>query len=351
MRLITAACLPLFCIHRRRWSSMFLLFSFLLLLFLTLSGYLEECLSRALPIFYPNPTQISSFRLSSVPLPPFLLSPANACSPPPLLLILVSSAASHRDRRDAIRQTWGSLSSATASSSLTLFVLAVPSKPEERSALEHEAVTHRDIIQANFMDSYRNLTLKTLTGLAWTLQKCQGAQFVLKTDDDVFVNTLALSTFLREQHGIRYFGRIHWHAAALRDPEHRHYTPYELYPSDYFPLYCGGTGYILSYGAVGHLLQEAGNGPWLSIEDTYIGILAKAAGVAPQHVAKIAGVSSIPHSRCCYQTMFNSHRLTPRGMQEAWNMLKDEDHWCPPLTLLYCRTFGLLLDKGDTGES
>ncbi|KAM5146749.1 beta-1,3-galactosyltransferase 4-like [Mantella aurantiaca] len=353
MRPITAACLRFFCIHRRRWSSMFLLFSsFLLLLFLSLSGYLEECLSRALPIFYPNPSQISPSRLSSVPLPPFLLSPANACSPPPLLLILVSSAPSHRDRRDAIRQTWGSLSSATASSSLTLFVLAVPDKPEERSALVHEAVTHGDIIQANFTDSYRNLTLKTLIGLSWTLQKCQGAQFLLKTDDDVFVNTLALTTFLREQHGLRYFGRIHWQVAPFRNPENRHYTPHELYPSDHFPPYCSGTGYILSYGAAGHLLQEAGNGPWPSLEDAYIGILAKAAGIAPQHVAKIAGASSIPHNRCCYRTMFTSHRLTPRGMQEAWNMLKEEeDHWCPPLTLLFCRTFGLPLDKEDNGAS
>ncbi|XP_018413612.1 PREDICTED: beta-1,3-galactosyltransferase 4 [Nanorana parkeri] len=353
MRSITAACLRLFCFHRRRWSSMFLLLiSCLLLLFLSFSGYLEECLSRALPIFYPNPSPLSPSRLSSIPVPPFLLSPANACSPPPLLLILVSSAPSHRDRRDGIRQTWGSLSSATASSSLTLFVLAVPDKAEERSALVHEAVTHGDIIQANFTDSYRNLTIKTLTGLAWAVQKCQGARFVLKTDDDVFVNTLALSSFLKDQQGLRYLGRVHWHVAPLRDPENRHYTARELYTGSHFPPYCSGTGYILSHGAVGHLLQEAGNGPWPSLEDVYIGILAKQAGIAPRQVAKIAGASSIPHNSCCYRTMFTSHKLTPRGMQEAWNMVKgEEEHWCPPLTLLFCRSFGQPLDKGENGDS
>nr|DBA20446.1 TPA: hypothetical protein GDO54_017223 [Pyxicephalus adspersus] len=322
--------------------------SLLLLLFLSLSGYLEECLCRALPIFYPNPTRISSTRISSIPVPPLLLSPANACSPPPLLLILVSSAPSHRDRRDAIRQTWGGLASATASSSLTLFVLAVPDKAEERSALVHEAVTHGDIIQANFTDSYRNLTLKTLTGLVWALQKCQGAQFLLKTDDDVFVNTLALSAFLKERQGLQYLGRIHWRVAPFRDPENRHYTSHEIYASDHFPPYCSGTSYFLSLGAAGHILQEAGNGPWPPLEDVYVGILAKAAGIAPQHVAKIAGSASIPHNSCCYRTMYTSHRLTPQGMQEAWNMLKEtEDHWCPPLTLLFCRTFGQPLDKGE----
>lgn len=354
MRPLIGACLRLFCIHRRRWSSMFLLISsLLLLLFLSLSGYLEECLSRTLPIFYPNPSQLSSSRLASIPLPPFLLSPANACSPPPLLLVLVSSAPSHRDRRDAIRQTWGSLSSATSSSSLTLFVLAVPDKAEERSALVHEAVAHGDIIQANFTDSYRNLTLKTLTGLVWALQKCQGARFLLKTDDDVFINTPALSAFLKEQHQeLQYLGRIHWHAPVFRDPENRHYVSHDLYAGDHFPPYCSGTGYILSLGAAGHLLQEAGNGPWPAVEDVYTGILAKAAGIAPRHVAKIAGSASIPHNSCCYRTMFTSHQLTPRGMQEAWNMLKEEeDHWCPPLTLLFCRTFGQPLDSGENGAT
>lgn len=324
---------------------MFLLISsLLLLLFLSLSGYLEECLSRALPIFYPNPSQLSSSRLASIPLPPFLLFPANACSPPPLLLVLVSSAPSHRDRRDAIRKTWGSLSSATSSSSLTLFVLAVPDKAEERSALVHEAVAHGDIIQANFTDSYRNLTLKTLTGMVWALKKCQGARFLLKTDDDVFINTPALSAFLKEQHQeLQYFGRINWHVPAFRNPENRHYVSHELYAGDHYPPYCDGAGYILSLGAARHLLQEAGNGPWPAVEDVYTGILAKAAGIAPRHIAKISDGPSIPHNSCCYRTMFTSHQLTPRGMQEAWNMLNEEgDHWCPPLTLLFCKTFGSL---------
>ncbi|XP_068106284.1 beta-1,3-galactosyltransferase 4 [Hyperolius riggenbachi] len=350
---ITALCLRLFVIHRRRWSSIFVVVSsLLLLLFLSLSGYLEVFFSRTLPIFYPNPTQLSPSRLANVPLPPFLLSPANACSPPPLLLILVSSAPSHRDRRDAIRQTWGSLSSSTASSSLTLFLLAVPETAEERSALVHEAVTHGDIIQANFTDSYRNLTVKTLTGFTWALQKCQGAQFLLKTDDDVFVNTLALATFLRPQRGLLYFGRVHWHAAPFRDPENRHYTSNQMFSSNYFPPYCSGTGYVVSHDAAGHILQEAGSGPWITVEDVYVGILAKAAGVAPQHVARIAGSASIPHNICCYKTMFTSHQLTPRGMREAWNMLKEaKDHWCPPLTLLFCRTFGQPLDNAGNGDN
>ncbi|KAM9323862.1 beta-1,3-galactosyltransferase 4 [Gastrophryne carolinensis] len=353
MQLITGARRRLFLLNRRRWSSIFIIVtSLLLLLVFSFSGYAEECLSRTLLVFYPNPSPDSSLQLSGVPVPPLLLSPASACSSAPFLLILVPSAPSHRDRRDTIRQTWGSPSSSAASSSLTLFVLGVPGTVEGRSALLHEAVTHGDIIQANFTDSYRNLTLKTLTALTWALRKCQGAKFLLKADDDVFVNTPALSAFLQDQRGLGYFGRVHWRVAPFRDLEHRHYVSPDIYAGDYFPPYCSGTAYVLSFGVIGHIVQKVGSGPWPTVEDVFIGILAKAAGITPQHVSKMAGSMVAPHNRCCYQTMFTSHGMEPRSMREAWNMVNAaEDHWCPPLTLLFCRTFGKTVEDGKNSVS
>ncbi|XP_044124819.1 beta-1,3-galactosyltransferase 4 [Bufo gargarizans] len=333
---------------RRRWPLIFLLAS--LMFFLSVMGYLEEFLSGILSIFYSMPSPVSSPRVLNVPIPPFLLSPARACSLPPFLLILVSSAPSHRDRRDAIRQTWGNLASSTASSSLTLFVLAVPKSPEERAALMHEAVTHRDIIQANFSDSYRNLTLKTITGLTWALEKCRGARFLLKTDDDVFVNTVHLSQFLQSESGLHYMGRLHWHVSPYRDPENRHYVSQEMYGGNYFPPYCSGTGYVLSSEAAALILGQLPSGPWPAVEDVYVGILAKAAGIAPRHVVKIAGSMSVPHTPCCYRIMFTSHGLMPEGMQEAWEMLKAaENRWCPSLSMLFCKVFGQMLEKGSEG--
>ncbi|XP_071981545.1 beta-1,3-galactosyltransferase 4 [Engystomops pustulosus] len=345
MLLCPTACLRLLLLHRRRWPLLFLGVS--LILFFQVSGYLEELFSGILSIFYSTQSYVSP-RVLNVPIPPFLLSPASTCSSPPFLLILVSSAPTHRDRRDAIRQTWGGLASATASSSLTLFVLAVPKSPEERAALMHEAVTHRDMIQANFTDSYRNLTLKTITGLTWALEKCRGARYLLKTDDDVFVNTLILTRFLRGESGPQYMGRLHWHVRPDRDPDSRHYVPQKLYDGKYFPPYCSGTGYILSYDAAGLILEQVRSGPWPPLEDVYVGILAQAAGIAPRHIAKIAGSMSVPHSTCCYRTMFTSHGMTPKGMQEAWNMLKEAaEHWCPPLVMFYCKVFGQLVENGE----
>ena len=46
----------------------------------------------------------------------------------------------------------------------------------------------RPIQLAFFQDSYHNLTLKTVMGLKWVKDHCSQARFVMKTDDDIFVN-------------------------------------------------------------------------------------------------------------------------------------------------------------------
>lgn len=61
-----------------------------------------------------------------------------------------------------------------------------------------ESRTYGDILQEDFTDSYMNLTLKSVMALKWTSTHCQQAQYLLKTDDDIFVNVPTLLTYLQE---------------------------------------------------------------------------------------------------------------------------------------------------------
>ena len=65
--------------------------------------------------------------------------------------------------------------------------------------------THGDIIQEDFVDSYMNLTLKTIMGIKWAQNYCSKASFILKTDDDIFVNIPLLMENLIELQGRRIF--------------------------------------------------------------------------------------------------------------------------------------------------
>ncbi|NXP03529.1 B3GT4 galactosyltransferase, partial [Thinocorus orbignyianus] len=89
-----------------------------------------------------------------------------------------------------------------------------------------EARRHGDLLQGPFPDTYGGLLLKTLLLLRWAASRCPQASFLLKADDDVFVNTPALMSYLIK-HGEDplYLGRVHWGVRPQRDPRSRHHVP------------------------------------------------------------------------------------------------------------------------------
>lgn len=54
------------------------------------------------------------------------------------------------------------------------------------------------ILQENFIDTYHNLTYKGIAALRWIDSYCGQAVFVLKTDDDIFVNMYTLIRYLKK---------------------------------------------------------------------------------------------------------------------------------------------------------
>ena len=52
-------------------------------------------------------------------------------------------------------------------------------------------------MREDFLDTYQNLTLKTLAGVKWAGQFCGQAEFVMKTDDDMYVDLYEVHTLTR----------------------------------------------------------------------------------------------------------------------------------------------------------
>ena len=57
-----------------------------------------------------------------------------------------------------------------------------------QAAIDEENLSHHDIIQGDFLDTYRNLSYKNIMGKLWVSEFCQAAQLVIKTDDDQYVD-------------------------------------------------------------------------------------------------------------------------------------------------------------------
>jgi len=100
----------------------------------------------------------------------------------PRLVFVIKSAVPNFERREAIRQTWGYEKRFSDVDIRRVFLLGrLPSLPEQELAVDREDDRYGDIVQADFIDSYGNNTLKTMSGLKWVVENCSGAQVVLLT--------------------------------------------------------------------------------------------------------------------------------------------------------------------------
>ena len=64
--------------------------------------------------------------------------------------------------------------------------------------MEKESAENHDIIQENYIESYWNLTRKTVGQMKWKQEYCNEAKYIAHLDDDVFVNVPAVLEQLRQ---------------------------------------------------------------------------------------------------------------------------------------------------------
>ena len=118
------------------------------------------------------------------------------------LFVAVISAPSYFDKRNMIRQTWMRHLEMQSNSGpvMTLagfgFIVGLTEDQETQKQIEAETAIHGDILQIDKMDAYYNLTQKVVGLLNWMNHHCSRVDFVLKVDDDVYVNAQNLATVI-----------------------------------------------------------------------------------------------------------------------------------------------------------
>lgn len=230
-----------------------------------------------------------------VPLNPhwfqYTINPANICVGKDIfLLVYVHSAPNHFKQRMAIRETWGNSENFPGIMIKVVFLCGVVPEKLIQDALLMEADAYGDIIQENFVDSYRNLTYKGIMGLKWTSTYCRHARFLLKTDDDIFVNMFNLVAHLQSMTSHR--GRVNrlllclvwYHMKVMRDTKSKWYLSPAEFKSDYFPTYCSGSAFVLTVDVAAAMFEASLRTQFFWVDDFYVtGLLAKKAGVVHEN--------------------------------------------------------------------
>ncbi|KAL9986929.1 hypothetical protein ACROYT_G001146 [Oculina patagonica] len=205
-----------------------------------------------------------------------------ACEQYYFLLILVSSAPDNFERRDYIRSTWA-VDNVKPARWKTAFLVAQTLVQNDSNLLLTENEVHADLIRADYYDHYWNQTLKLLMGFEWAARYCNFS-FLLKVDDDVFVNFPKLIFFLNDSavpNEKLYMGN------AIRSPCASRQGKWQIYKEEYneerYPDYCSGFGFILSHDVVALFVEVFDLVPNFRIDDVYIGMLAHKTGIQAVH--------------------------------------------------------------------
>ncbi|XP_059615547.1 beta-1,3-galactosyltransferase 5-like [Phlebotomus argentipes] len=186
----------------------------------------------------------------------------------PKFIILIHSAPRKRENRDNIRQTWGGWKI----DHRVLFLLGTVESQDLQREIQTESDFFQDIVQGNFVDTYRNLSYKHIMAMKWATEFCPETQFIFKSDDDIFVNTPFILKFVNRVSNTRdfMFCVISWKPGVIRDERSKWYVSPEEYPNATYPVYCPGCGVLLTTDVAQKLHKAAETTPFFWVDDVYV---------------------------------------------------------------------------------
>ena len=194
------------------------------------------------------------------------------------LLVLIPSGVntSYVIGRNNIRDTWGNEANHPASKDWRrIFVLGRTQAIE----IQQEAAVFNDILVLNMTDSYRNLVIKVLSGLLWSIGNLN-PRFILKADDDVYVRVPYLISWLEKYGSDQFYGgSVIPHGKRLKKSKNR--VLKDCFAEDFYPPYCSGAFYVVSSNILPSLFESVRKWTAFPVEDAYLGILARENGIKP----------------------------------------------------------------------
>ncbi|EYB81428.1 hypothetical protein Y032_0384g409 [Ancylostoma ceylanicum] len=204
------------------------------------------------------------------------------------ILVLVPSDVKNRENRNIWRRTYGHPRNKEKFGYTAIFCVGTSHDPSDESRLLDEALDYGDILQADFVDSYRNLTIKMLTAIRYVVIAAREAKSVFKVDDDVSWRIRSVTAYI---HNVVNSKACSFHCyrheaggAPPRNKWRKWYTTVEEYPFKTLPTYCLGWSYIATLPALDAVLSRVHLERFLWLEDVFI------SGVLNQNVAEVVGI-------------------------------------------------------------
>uniref|UniRef100_A0A8D2IPM5 Hexosyltransferase n=1 Tax=Varanus komodoensis TaxID=61221 RepID=A0A8D2IPM5_VARKO len=196
------------------------------------------------------------------------------------------------------------------------------------SVKKDESILYGDIIQQDFVDSYDNLTLKTIMAFRWLTEFCSNARYVMETDADVFINVGNLVKLLLNSNASENLitGYPLIENQVYRGFYTKNFISYDEYPFKVYPPYLSGFGYVLDMRLARKVYEMMSHVKPIKFEDAYVGICLKILGVNITIPAdpELFFLYQINFDVCKYKHLIAVHGISPEEMITFWQKLTKE---------------------------
>ncbi|XP_053551908.1 beta-1,3-galactosyltransferase 9 [Bombina bombina] len=268
----------------------------------------------------------------------FVINEPSLCSDKNVFLLsIIFSCPENKTGRDRIRSTWGNVTSVKHLGIINIFALGRPVSGTIQSDVLNESHVYKDIIEGNYLDTIQNKTHKTLMMIEWTLTFCPNTKFLLKTDEEMFVNIKSLTEYLLdlEAHSEDiYTGRVIHQSLPDRNHQSPNFVPIWSYSETNYPDYCSGSAMVISLDVAKKVYIASKDISTLVPSDVFIGICTQRAGIIPIHSSRFSGPRHITYNRCCYKFIFTSLSVDNEQISFVWRDMNNGEE-CSILETYY----------------
>ncbi|KAM5193626.1 UDP-GalNAc:beta-1,3-N-acetylgalactosaminyltransferase 2 [Mantella aurantiaca] len=191
----------------------------------------------------------------------------------------------------------------------------------EEAGLREEGAAHGDLVVVEAVDTYRNVPRKLLLFCRWLAGTSLDFRFLLKTDDDCFLELDNVRRALGEKEPrgpLAWWGnfRLNWGVDRTGKWQELEYL------SPAYPPFACGSGYVLSRDAVLWLAANAGHLKAYQGEDVSMGIWMAAIG--PRRYQDDGWLCD----KECRPGMLSSPQHSPQELEEMWRHKEQCDNAC-----------------------
>ncbi|XP_068177937.1 beta-1,3-galactosyltransferase 5-like isoform X2 [Antennarius striatus] len=268
----------------------------------------------------------------------FLIDHKDVCKTKNPFLVLMTPVAPKNVRaRNVIRQTWGNETLVQDKVVVHLFMLGLPGgsdSEEVQQSLNEENLQYQDLIQSNFMDTYRNLTIKTMVIMHWLVTRCPEAAYAVKVDSDMLLSVENLLSMLKRPNipKTNYLtGSIRRNRPVVRSKTSKWYVSEEMYPKPEYPPYPLGWVYLFSSDLPAKLVEISKSVNYCEMEDAYIGMCMEKLelDLSTPPDPSLFRIDYSNYDRCKFSKFISYNVGSSDELKEFWTDLKRPEPPCP----------------------